>query len=269
MEKEKKHIIFKILIILILLIVLFILYGRYINPYQFKVIETPIKNNLLPASYNGFKIVHFSDLHYKRTIDENDLKNIVNEINKLKADVVVFTGDLFDSKPTKDDIKVVTKYFKKINCKLKKMAVIGDYDQKYLDEYKDILNNSDFVLLDNNNSLIYYKNNIPLNFIGFTKKINNELYIKDYLNITLIHKPDLVKNINEASIVLAGHSLGGQIRLPFIGGLIKKDGAKTYLDSYYKIDNTNLYISNGLGTEKVSFRTFNTPSITLYRLYNK
>ena len=116
--------------------------------------------------------------------------------------------------------------------------------------------------------LLYYKNEEPINILGFTNKVDNSLYSEDYLNITLIHKPDMVSKINNSSIVLAGHSLGGIIKLPFIDGLIKKDGAKNYLNDYYKVDNNDLYISNGLGTEKISFRLFNTPSITLYRVYN-
>ena len=89
------------------------------------------------------------------------------------------------------------------------------------------------------------------------------------ITITLIHKPDEIKNLDNTNLVFAGHSLGGQIKLPFIGGLKKIDGASTYLDSYYQVNNKQLYISNGIGTQDISFRFYNTPSITLYRLYNK
>ena len=41
-----------------------------------------------------------------------------------------------------------------------------------------------------------------------------------------------------------------------------------YTNSYYDINNTKFYISNGLGTENISFRLFNKPSINLYRLSN-
>jgi len=46
------------------------------------------------------------------------------------------------------------------------------------------------------------------------------------------------------------------------------DGAKTYIESYYEVNNQKLYISNGIGTQDISFRFLNKPSITLYRLYN-
>ncbi len=266
MEKEKKHIGIKILFIFIIILVLIILYGRYINPYGFKVKEIAITNNLLPSSYNGLKIAQFSDLFYN---EETDLDNITKELNKLNADIIIFTGDLFNHKPSDKEIETVTKYLNELNCRLKKIAILGDNDLKYLDTIKDIYANTDFILLDNENTLLYYENSTPINFIGITDNVDENLYSNDYLNITLIHQPDLVTKINKPSLVFAGHSLGGQIKIPFIGGLIKKEGAKTYLDSHYKINDKDLYISNGLGNEKITFRLFNTPSINLYRLYNK
>ena len=68
----------------------------------------------------------------------------------------------------------------------------------------------------------------------------------------------------EIDTVLSGHSLGGIIKIPFYGGLIKMDGAKKYINGYYKNNKTALFISNGLGYYKFNFRLFNTPSINVY-----
>ena len=46
----------------------------------------------------------------------------------------------------------------------------------------------------------------------------------------------------------------------------KKEGAKTYIDTFYEIEDSKMYVSNGLGTEKYPVRTMNTPSINIYRL---
>ncbi|MBE6154619.1 MAG: hypothetical protein E7163_03505 [Firmicutes bacterium] len=267
--KPKKGV--KIFSILIIFIVSFYLYGRYINSSNLKVYEKAIYNEKLPKDYNGLKIAHFTDLHYGRTTNEEMLKKVVKEINELNADIVIFTGDISDNTEINEsNKKILTKYLNNINAKLFKFAIIGDYDKKYLDDYKEILANSNFILLDNENKLIYYNTNKPINFIGLTNTDNiDEIYIEDNFNITLIHKPDLIKNIEKSNIVFAGHSLGGQIRIPFIGGIKKIDGAKTYLDEYYKINGIDTYISNGIGTQDISIRMFNSPSITLYRLYNK
>ena len=269
MEKEKKHIGIKIFCILIILSVITYLYARYLNPYWLKTYEIPIYNENLNSAYNGFKIAQFSDLHYGRTTDEETLKKVTKELNNLNADIIIFTGDLFDSKPTDEETKILTKYLKKINTNLAKFAIIGDYDSKYLTTYTKILEESNFTLLDNSSKLIYNKSTTPLNFIGLTNtKDIDELYNNDYFNITLIHEPDLIKDLTNTQIVFAGHSLGGQIKIPFYGGIRKIDGASTYFESFYQVNDISLYISNGLGTQDYSLRFFNTPSITLYRLYN-
>lgn len=267
-KKPRKWI--KFLFIFIIIIVMIFLYARYLNPYMFKINEIAIINKNLDSSYNGLKIVQFSDLHYGRTTDEEKLKKVIEEINNLKADIVIFTGDLMDELDiNEDELEIIIKELKAIECKLFKFAVIGDYDQKYLNIYKDIMEKSNFYLLDNSSKLVYNNTTTPLNFIGLTNtdKIE-ELYNNEYFNITLMHKPDLIKEIDNTELAFAGHSLGGQFRIPFIGGIKKIAGAETYIDTYYKIDNTKLYISNGIGTQDISMRLFNTPSITLYRLYN-
>lgn len=262
--------IIKILFILVIIIVCSYLYARYINTNTLKINEIAVIDEALPQEYNSFKIAHFSDLHYGRTTNEETLKRVTEELNNLNADVVIFTGDLFNNKNiTEKDKEIIIKYLKEIKAKLFKFAIIGDYDEKYLSTYKSILESSDFTLLDNSNQLVYYESTKPLNFIGLTNTNTiDELYNNDYFNITLIHKPDLIKNIDNTNLVFAGHSLGGQIRLPFIGGIKKIEGAKTYIDNYYKVNSTKIYISNGLGTQDISLRFLNSPSITLYRLYN-
>ena len=268
--KTKPRMFVKIFFVLLIIFLLFFLYARYINTKGLIVKEMALIDEALSDEYNGFKIVHFSDIHYGRTTLEDDLSNVVNKINEIKPDMIVFTGDLFDYENIKDDdIKLVTKYLSKLEARLFKLAVIGDYDKKYLDDYQNILEESGFILLDNESMLVYDNSGSALNFVGLTNTNNiSSLYENELFTITLVHEPDSIQKISGSNIVLAGHSLGGQIKIPFIDGIIKKDGARLYINDYYEVDNQKLYISNGIGTENISFRTFNKPSITLYRLYN-
>lgn len=270
MTEEKRHTGIKILFIFIFIIVCFYLYGRFINPYSLKTKEVAIIDNKLSSDYNGLKIVQFSDLHYGRTTNEDTLKILVKKINELKPDIIVFTGDIFDNKNISNKEKEkLTKYLTEIEANIFKFACLGDYDLKNENLIKGILEKSNFTVLDNKSQLVYYESSTPINFIGLTNTDNiNELYDNEYFNITIMHKPDLVKKLKNTTIAFAGHSLGGQFRIPLIGGIRKKDGAETYIESYYKINNTKLYISNGIGTENISLRFFNAPSITLYRLYS-
>ena len=84
-----------------------------------------------------------------------------------------------------------------------------------------------------------------------------------------IELSNLLKNY-DVDLILAGHSLQGQIKIPFIGGIIKKDGAQTYIGDYYKINKTEMYISGGIGTDNnFNFRFNNKPQINVYRLTSK
>jgi len=162
-----------------------------------------------------------------------------------------------------------------MEASLYKYAVIGDNDNSKLDKYKDILYEANFNLLDNENMLFFYKDTTPINIIGLTNTDNFATLLEadveyDY-TLVITHKPDLILNLTSYDIdtIISGHSLGGIIEIPFYGGIIKKDGAKTYINDYYKLNNTEIFISNGLGYEDFNFRLFNTPSINVYRFNNQ
>ena len=268
--KVKPRIGVKIFCFLVLILFVLFIYARYINTKGFVVKEIGVVDPELDSSYNGFKIVQFSDIHYGRTTLEDDLSAIIDEINELKPDVIVFTGDLFDdTRISEEEEALMIKYFSKLEARLFKFAVVGDYDEEYLEVYQNILDRSDFTFLDQSNKFVYDNSLIPINFVGLSSTQDiSAFYDNTYFTITLMHEPDLIQNISNSNLVLAGHSLGGQIKIPFLGGIIKRDGARTYLNDFYEVDHQKLYISNGIGTQDFSFRLFNKPSITLYRLYN-
>lgn len=273
------------LIIIILLISSILLYSRFIATKGLKVKEYKIVNTKITDSYHGLKIVHLSDIHYGSTISEKELNNIVDKINEINPDIVVLTGDLIDNRiPFDKDI--IINCLSKIEANLGKYAISGNHDLP-LDDFNYIVKESGFTNLDNNYDLIYYKSNEPIIISGigydgedvgikteqFDKYIS-ELEVDDIkpiYSILLIHEPDTVNNLdlNKYDLVLAGHSHNGQVRLPFVGALYTPDGSKNYYDEHYKINNTDLYISSGLGTSMYKFRLFNKPSINFYRITNK
>ena len=83
----------------------------------------------------------------------------------------------------------------------------------------------------------------------------------------LLHKPDDIDNIqNSFNLVLAGHSLNGQINIPILKKVFLKDGSKKYYNGHYVVNGNNLYVSNGIGTTSFKYRFNNKPSINLFRL---
>ena len=243
-------------IIFVLLIISTILYSHFIGTKGLIINEYQVVNEKLPESFNGLKIVHFSDMYYGTTFKEKDLKKLVKKINEYNPDIVVFSGNLVSNEAIKTE-KVINE-LNKIEAKLGSFYVSGNKDN---DKSSMILNKTNFINLDNTNKLIYYKGNNPINLIGYGKEVVNEF---DYYTILFTHDPENSKKIN-SNLVLAGKTMGGLIRLP-----IKRDifGDNSYKTNYIKEKNKDIYISYGLGTNEFEFRLFNHPSINVYRLYN-
>ena len=250
----------KFILVLGLIISAFFLIIRYIGPKGLKTNEFNIIDKNIPKSFYGYKIVHISDIHYKVTTDLDDLNNLVKEVNRIKPDIIVFTGDLFDHniKYTEKDYEDLTNILKSMNYNIGKFAIKGEEDKNK--KWDEIINNSDFTDLTNDYKLLYNESNEPI--LLTNKKVD----VKSNYTILLTHNIDKT-DYSKYNLVLAGHNHGGQIRLPFIGGIIY-DKNTIYKDSYYKLKNTEIYISSGIGCSKYKFRFLNKPSINLYRLRN-
>jgi len=271
--KKKKT---NILIYFILIISLLFIYSIYIEPNNLIIKEYKIENKNLPNSFDGLKIIHFSDVHYKSTVDIKYLKKIVNKINSQKPDIIVFTGDFLDEKHklTKKEIEEVKKELKKLNSTLGNYAVSGNHDIKNEEQFDEIIKDS-FTLLNDEEKLIYYKDSTPISLTGFNdsieKKVNYDILKKEnnYFRIVLAHEPDEFDNIKDYSfnILLSGHSHNGQVRIPLIGKIYTPKGAKKYYDEYYNLNDKEIFISNGIGTSGLNIRFNSKPSINLYRLY--
>lgn len=278
MKKWKLKLKWKIIFSIILIIVSLLLYMRFVSTSGIKIREYKIENKTLKSFY-GMKIVHFTDLHYGMSVNENKLSLLVDKINKIKPDIVVFTGDLVDrhTSITNEINKTLTKYLSNINTSYGKYYVKGNHD-KVNKSYDSIMTNSNFKCLDDSYEIIYSKDNksLFLSGVAVDSSLNNDtienLNLNNYdYKIFLLHYPDEIDKITKYNfnLILSGHSHNGQVRLPGIGKIITPDNAKKYYDPYYKIDNTELYISGGIGNSTLNFRFFNKPSFNLYRLVDK
>ena len=266
----------KVLIAMIILLSFVLIDGFFINPNGFKIVEKKIYVDNLPESFEDFKILQISDLLISNKKDINRLKNIKAKSNERKPDIIVSTGDLINSKNdlTDNDINDIIEILKSLECNLYKYSVIGDNDQKNIDLFNKIMNNSGFKILDNESTYLFYKDINPIKITGINtidvKTVETNEELTPIFNLVLMHYPDYADNLSfDNAVALSGHSLKGKIRIPFYGGIIKKDGAKKYIDDYYEIGTNKLYVSGGIGTENVKFRFNNKPEINFYRLEKK
>lgn len=275
--------IIKYLLTFALIVTGVLLYARYVGTSGLTTKEYKIETLDIPKSFNGLKVVHFSDLHYLRVTNSKKLQAIVDEINLINPDIVFFTGDLIDKdfNPTEEEENKLIELLKSINSKYGKYAIIGNHDYvKEEEQIQNILTNSNFTLLQNTYDIIYSDNNDKL-FIGGVDtysydKADIDKTMEYFSNnedisykIILSHEPDYIDTIlskYDINLVLSGHSHNGQINIPFIKTLFLPYGSKKYYENYYKVNNTDLYISSGIGQSRINMRLFKKPSINFYRI---
>lgn len=262
-------------IIFILLIIIFItlIYSRFIGTTILETNEIVITDTI-STSYDGLKIVHFSDLHYKKVITNEQVKEIIKEINKLKPDLVIFTGDLInkDYELQNNDINFLIEELSKITSKYGCYSILGDNDKSAIETVKNIYIQSNFNIIENSYNIIYNESN---NKILISDYIDEEIELindNSIYKIILTHEPDNIDNLintnKNINLILAGHSLNGSINIPYLKKLFLPNNAKKYYEPHYLINNTNIYISNGIGVDRINFRLFNHPSINFYRIKN-
>lgn len=255
------------------------IYARFIEPNLLTVHYENIKNNRVNEEQGELKILQFSDMHISEYFDDRDIKKVVEKINEENPDMVFFTGDLIDeysSYEKKDNINEIWEELGHINAPLGKYAVYGNHDYgggaEYV--YKEIMENSGFVLLKNEKIVLKDYN---INIIGMDDSIFGEIDKEriigflddDRCNIVLSHEPDVVDSMLEYNIDLffSGHSHGGQVNLPVIK-FLPPLGQK-YTGGMYAFNNfrqTILYVNIGLGTSKIPMRFMAPPELTVFRL---
>lgn len=287
--QKNSHRILKFFLITFILICITLGYAHFVEPKMLTAKDYVIKNDKITDNFNGFKIVQISDIHYGRMFGQKDLNKLVKKINEYKPDIVVLTGDLIDRDTvmTKNTANEIATGLNKIEAKIGKFAITGNHDYKF-DEWDSIIKSGNFTNLNNTYETVYNDGYEQMVIAGIsTTQYGSETITEkarkatDYINsfekdgpiynILIIHEPDSIDKLenNKFNLVLAGHTHGGQIRAPFYGAIVLPPDGKKYSYGHYKLQNSDLYVSSGIGVSNVDFRLFNTPSFNVYRLINK
>lgn len=253
------------------------LYARFVEPNLIISKKVTIKGD---RDLKDLKIVMFGDTHFGEYYNSDKAKRITEKINKQKADVVIFTGDLFDSyaKFTGSEEDIVDE-FSKIEARYGKYAIFGNHDNGggAARIYEDLMERCGFEVLKNQT---FYNEEIGVNFIGIDDSLLGdpnlnivEEYKADAYNLLLAHEPDLVKKIDLSNIqlVLSGHTHGGQVKLPILTKRVLPPGGQTYIEGQYTLDTaikTKLYVTTGLGMTQLPFRLGNIPEVVVLTIGN-
>ncbi|XQY93262.1 metallophosphoesterase [Metabacillus sp. HB246100] len=253
-------------------------YARYFEPSLLDITNFNIENEKLPLSFDGFKVVQFSDTHLSNYFTLDRLETIVEKMNSISPDIVFFTGDLMDEPNQYEYVNKIVPVLEKIKAPYGKYAIYGNHDHGGYgtDIYKNVIEMSGFTLLNNQVVTIQKQDGTKISVSGLDDlmlgkpsyegtlgNLNPEIF-----NILLAHEPDAALETHQYSVdlQLSGHSHGGQIQLPFYGPLITPPYATEYFEGMYEVGNMKLYVNRGLGTTRLPFRFLSTPEISCFTL---
>ena len=285
--KNKK---LKIISIIILIVVILLVWGTN----DIVTSTYSVGNEKIPSEFDGYRIVQISDLHNKE-FGKNQ-KRLIEKIKKENPDLIVITGDIVDRR------KWGTKNMEKFLSEVKGIAPIyyvsGNHEVwsfKY-DIVKKILRKYDVNILDDEVKSIR-KRKEENGKVGKTESIkkgsseikiagiidtgfeDREEYVPEILknlkkkvkvdefSILLSHRPEHIKDYSDAGfdLVFSGHAHGGQIRLPFIGGIYAPHQGfmPKYTKGVINMKKTKMVVSRGLGNSVLPIRILNRPEITV------
>ncbi len=223
------------------------------------------------------KITHFTDMHYKNKSSTALLKRAVESINKTNPDIVVYTGDFFDSKAY-GDMEETTLLLKSIHAPLGKYAVEGNHEHRHglLDEYENLFNYSGFTVLNNHSVKIDERISlIGVDDIycgkGDIRGAMKSTLEQQSLKIALCHEPDAADEIFSlgGDIVFSGHSHWGQVNVPILRDMVMPPFCNKYYQGEYKKGDKLIYVGSGLGCTKMHIRFFSPASVAEYKIMGK
>ena len=235
----------------------------------------PVQN--LPAAFHGFTIAQLTDLHFGFLVSEAFVEGIVHRTIALGTDVIVCTGDYVHQRNSTEEIDKVWPILSKLVAKDGVYSVLGNHDH----------------WADSERSL-YWLERTGQNIRHACRPIDrggDRLFIggagdfwEDTLGIDeafacseegayrvlLAHNPDSVDTEFAAplSLVLSGHTHGGQVVVPFFGPPILPVRNKRYSSGLIRTPRTQLFISRGIGWAIYPIRFNCYPEIAVLELIN-
>ncbi|WP_460648444.1 metallophosphoesterase [Lactococcus garvieae] len=275
-KNKTKRVLLSILSLLILLIIALPFYAWKVEPFLVHVnhVELGKKNDRTPLN-----VVQISDLQVSEYYETNRLDKVIEKVNAQKPDILLFTGDLFDnySKYPEQRAPMIEK-LKAFKANIGKYAIWGnhDYGGGAVRVYEDVMSAGGFTVLRNQGETLTLSDGRQVFLGGLDDSLLGNPSVSDTLAyrqnydyaITMTHEPDVADAFigTDTQLVLAGHSHGGQVWIPFYP--IKNVLAEKYTRGLYQLDAiTQLYVNTGIGTTSIHARFGVIPEVTQFTIY--
>jgi len=253
--------------------------------YAIGIASYTLSFHTLPAAFNDFRITQIADLHCRQF--GTDQQRLLSRVRRTDPDIIVITGDLVDARDFQPE--PVLALARGLVTMAPVYIVTGNHEwlcsgwpalEKELSAYGVILLHNRAVALTRPGGRIYLAGtDDPDRFSGhFRERVvvfhQLETTVKDIppgaFTILLAHRPEKLPVYAEFNIPLAltAHAHGGQVRLPFLGGLVAPHQGffPRFTAGVYQHERTRMVVSRGLGNALALPRIFNPPELVVVTL---
>lgn len=245
-------------------------------------IELPVEE--LPESLRDFKIVHISDIQGDEYTGQKEIARYIDNVNAQNPDLVIFTGDLI-SYGTKF-IEMASKELGAVKATYGIIAVVGDHDYwAGVENVEKALEEEGIPLLQDENHIVHLDSTTSVLVTGITEVYSkhSDSRIVDSLTsdtdnhtLKVIASHQIANNLissarkNDYDAMFAGHTHGGQIRVPFMGMSFSASERETeYVSGLYQEGELMINVNNGLGFTLGPIRYNAPPMVTVIKLKQK
>lgn len=250
-------------------------YAKLIEPYNYSITETDIFIKDLPAAFQGFRITQLTDVHHSRLVGLDQIERVVSLAQSTRPDLIALTGDYTTT--YRRYIEPCAEILGRLNAAEGVWAVLGNHDHYTDPELTTRALERHHIKVLNNNNTILNRRSETLQLAGiddyswagtdWTRALHG--LNKRTPTVLLSHQPNVLdlEEAQNVSLILSGHTHGGQINIPLIGAPARfLTEELKYPRGLFRRGSTQLYVSTGTGVIGLPIRFGVRPEIAVLRL---
>lgn len=229
---------------------------------RFSVTDERIWLDALPSAFHGLRIVQISDIHHGLFLPQEWLSEAVRQANRLNPDVIALTGDFVTY--SRRMIEPAAELLGRLRARFGVYAVLGNHDFRVdadavtaalRRQHIDVLRNRHVSLRLGSESLYL----AGVDDYGYGADLRRAIrgVPADAATVLLAHNPRVIRlaSRNGVSLVLSGHTHGGQVNIPLLGTVYGRSPERLrYKIGWDRMGKTQIYVSRGIGTIVLPWR---------------
>jgi uncharacterized protein len=229
---------------------------------RFIVNDERIWLDALPSAFHGLRVVQISDIHHGLFLPKEWLSEAVRQANRLNPDIIALTGDFVTY--SRRNIVPAAELLGRLWARYGVYAVLGNHDFRVdADAITLALRRQRIEVLRNRHAKLWFGGEsiylAGVDDYGYGADLRRAVrgVPSEATTILLAHNPRVIHlaSRHNVSLVLSGHTHGGQVNLPVLGTVYGRSPERLrYKIGWDRMGTTQIYVNRGIGTIVLPWR---------------